>query len=489
MTRSGLRGLRPRTLRGQLTVGLVLVLVAASAVLGVATALFLRSFLINRLDQQLTEAGGRYSSGLERGQGSNDGDADNAVPGQSEGTVGVRLLNGKVTNAAIVTPQGKNRSLNFSAADVAALRALVPGGSPRTHDLKAVGDYRLQAVAGRDGDVQIAGLPLHPITETLARLALVEGALFVVILITGGAVITVVVRRTMRPLGRLTATAVEVSELPLTDAGIELPRTVLPAEPVSEVDQMSVAFTHMLEHVRTALVERDATERRLRRFIADASHELRTPLATIRANAEYALRADAGNATVAEAEALTRITAATERMANLVNDLLLLARLDAGRPLERETVDLTRLVLDAVTDARTAATEHQWRLELPEEIVTVAGDSERLHQVLANLLRNAHNHTPPGTTVTTRLVCSGDSVEVSVSDDGPGIAVEDQPELFDRFTRGDSSRSRAHGSTGLGLAIAQGIATAHGGTLTLDSGAGKGACFRLRLPDDGLPQS
>ena len=238
----------------------------------------------------------------------------------------------------------------------------------------------------------------------------------------------------------------------------------------------------MLEHVRTALQERDVTERRLRRFIADASHELRTPLATIRANAEYALRADAGNATEAEAEALTRITAATERMANLVNDLLLLARLDAGRPLESQPVDLTRLVLDAVTDARTAATDHQWRLELPEEIVTVTGDSERLHQVLANLLRNAHAHTPLGTTVTTRLICHADSVEVSVGDNGPGIPVESQPDLFDRFTRGDSSRSRAHGSTGLGLAIARGIATAHGGTLTLDPDHGAGASFRLHLP-------
>jgi two-component system OmpR family sensor kinase len=489
VTRIRLRRLRPRTLRGQLTVGLVLILVMASAVLGVATAIFLRSFLINRLDQQLTQAGGRFSAGLERGLGANDADADNAVPGQSEGTVGVRLLNGSVTNAAIVTLQGKNRKLHFSAADVAALKALVPGGGPQTHDFEALGDYRLQAVTGRDGDVQIAGLPLHSVTETLARLALVEGALFVVILITGGAATTLVVRRTMRPLGRLTATAVEVSELPLTDAGTELPLTPIPTEPLSEVDQMSVAFAHMLEHVRTALVERDATERRLRRFIADASHELRTPLATIRANAEYALRADAGTATVAEAEALTRITAATERMANLVDDLLLLARLDAGRPLEREPVDLTRLVLDAVTDARTAAIDHQWRLELPEEIVTVTGDAERLHQVLANLLRNAHNHTPPGTTVTTRLVSGRDAVEVSVSDDGPGIPLDDQLELFNRFTRGDTSRSRAHGSTGLGLAIARGLADAHGGSLTLDSAPGSGACFRLRLPDGDLPRN
>jgi two-component system, OmpR family, sensor kinase len=480
-----LRRLRPRTLRGRLTVWLVVILVAGSAVLGVMTALFLRSFLISRLDQQLNQAGGRFSAGLERGESGpagNDHDADNATPGQSVGTVGVRLLRGAVTNAAIVTAQGKNRSLHFDGDDVAALRALVPGGAPRTEDLDAVGDYRLQAVAGRDGDVQITGLPLRPVTDTLARLALVEAAVFLGIVIAGGTATMLIVRRTMRPLERLTATALEISELPLADSDIELPRTIAPQEPVSEVDQMSVAFTHMLERIRSALIERNTTEQRLRRFVADASHELRTPLATISANAEYALRPDTGIDSEGGAAALKRITAASDRMANLVADLLLLARLDAGRPLETEEVDLTRLVLEAVTDARAAGPDHHWRMELPDEIVMVRGDGERLHQVIANLLSNARTHTPTGTTVTTRLASSEDGILVSVADDGPGIPVERRDELFDRFTRGDSSRSRASGSTGLGLAIARGIAGAHGGSLMLGDSDGPGACFQLLLP-------
>ena len=247
------------------------------------------------------------------------------------------------------------------------------------------------------------------------------------------------------------------------------------------MDQVSVAFDHMLEHVRSALAARDATEARLRQFVADASHELRTPLATIRAHAEYAGIAD-GPPSAPVSEALGRIAVATDRMGTLVSDLLLLARLDAGRPLAREPVDLTRLVLDAVSDARAAGPGHRWRLNLPEDVVTVPGDAERLHQVLANLLTNARTHTPPGTTVTTTLTPGPAAVEVTVQDDGPGIPAELLEDLFDRFTRGDASRARAHGSTGLGLAIAHGIAVAHDGTLTVTSAPDRGVAFRLRLP-------
>lgn len=485
---------RPKTLRGRLTLWMVGILLVTFAVLGVTTVLFLRSFLVSRLDEQLAQAGGRYSASLEHGQnnpGGNDGDADNAVPGQSTGTIGVRLVDGQVKQAAIVTPKGKNRAVVFGAGDIAELRELVVGGHPRSLKLDAVGAYRLQAAAGRDGDVQITGLPLHQVSDTLAELVLVEGTLFAVILVAGAVVSAIVVRRTMRPLAHLTQTALEVSELPLADPGIELPRTVLPTEPSSEVDQMAVAFNHMLEHLRRSLADRDATERRLRQFIADASHELRTPLATIRANAEFAARPDAGGSPQARAEALGRISSATERMGKLVADLLLLARLDAGRPLERQQVDLTRLVLDAVSDARTAYPDHHWRLELSGDIVTVTGDGERLYQVLANLLSNAGMHTPPGTTVTAALrwdpaeAAAGESqVEVSVRDDGPGISLAQQAELFDRFSRGDSSRSRSHGSTGLGLAIARGISRAHEGELTVGDSSEGGACFVLRLPID-----
>jgi two-component system OmpR family sensor kinase len=473
-----------RTLRGRLTVGLVGILLLACALLGTATAVFLRSFLLSQLDGQLAAAGGRFSASLEHGTlapGGEDGDADNAVPGQSVGTIGVRLVDGRVTQAAIVADDGTNRSVAFPAADTGALTALVPGGGPISADLVAVGDYRLDAVAGEDGDVQITGLPLHSVNQTLARLAVIEAAVFGGLVVAGGVTTAVVVRRTLRPLERVSATALHVSELPLTDADTALPTSVAPAHPTSEVDQVSVAFDHMLEHVRSALAARDATEARLRQFVADASHELRTPLATIRAHAEYAGIAD-GPPSASVSEALGRIAVATDRMATLVSDLLLLARLDAGRPLAREPVDLTRLVLDAVADVRAAGPGHRWRLNLPEEVVTVPGDADRLHQVLANLLTNARTHTPIGTTVTTTLKPGPTAVEVTVRDDGPGIPADLQEDLFDRFSRGDASRTREHGSTGLGLAIAHGIAAAHDGTLTVTSTSGHGAAFRLRLP-------
>jgi len=466
-----------RTLRGRLTVGLAVILLAACAVLGAATALFLRSFLLGQLDNQLAAAGGRFSASLERGR---DGDGHEVVPGQSVGTIGIRLVGGKVTQAAEVSEDGTNRPLAFTAADTARLAALPPGAHASGADL-SIGDYRLLAVAGRDGDVQVTGLPLHPVNQTLARLAVIEAALFGVLVVAGGTTTAVVVRRTLQPLERVSATALQVSELPLTAADTVLPASIGPADPTSEVDRVSVAFDHMLEHVRSALAARDTTEDRLRRFVADASHELRTPLATIRAHAEYAGIAD-GPPSPPVAEALGRITAATDRMGTLVADLLLLARLDAGRPLAREPVDLTRLVLDAVLDARAAGPGHRWKLHLPEEAVTVTGDGERLHQVVANLLTNARTHTPGGTTVTTTLTAGPAEVEVTVRDDGPGIPPPLQEDLFDRFTRGDASRGRDRGSTGLGLAIAHGIAIAHDGILTVAGPPGDGAAFCLRLP-------
>jgi two-component system OmpR family sensor kinase len=219
---------------------------------------------------------------------------------------------------------------------------------------------------------------------------------------------------------------------------------------------------------------------RVRQFVADASHELRTPLAAIRGYAELTRR---GREKLPPdiAHALRRVESESNRMTELVDDLLLLARLDSGRPLEREKVDLSRLAVDAVGDAHVAGPDHRWLLDVPEDEVCVPGDAARLHQVLANLLANARTHTPPGTKVTTALTVDGDDAVLSVVDDGPGIAPEAQPEVFERFVRGDSSRSRAAGSTGLGLAIVAAVVDAHGGTVELDSRPGHTA-FAVRLP-------
>ncbi|WP_141726275.1 sensor histidine kinase, partial [Actinacidiphila rubida] len=213
---------------------------------------------------------------------------------------------------------------------------------------------------------------------------------------------------------------------------------------------------------------------------ADASHELRTPVATIRGHAELALR-HPEPVPAGVTRALDRIAAESARMSGMVDDLLLLARLDAGRPLARETVDLTRLVLDAVDDARAAGPGHRWNLDLPEEPVAITGDAHRLHQIAANLLANARAHTPAGTRVTVQLRQTPDATELAVVDNGPGIPEALRDTVFERFTRAPQPRS-GHGS-GLGLSIVSAVAAAHGGTAHVTSRPGE-TTFRVVLPAD-----
>jgi two-component system OmpR family sensor kinase len=218
----------------------------------------------------------------------------------------------------------------------------------------------------------------------------------------------------------------------------------------------------------------------VRQFVADASHELRTPLAAIRGYAELSRRS---RAPISEeiAHVLNRVESEAKRMTVLVEDLLLLARLDAGRPLAHDPVDLTMLAVDAVSDAHAAGPRHYWQLDLPEEPVTVIGDGARLHQVLANLLANARTHTPEGTAVTVSVRADHEAAVVHVIDGGPGIPAELQPHIFERFARGDSSRSRAAGSTGLGLSIVHAVVTAHRGHVSVQSVPGQ-TIFTVVLP-------
>jgi two-component system OmpR family sensor kinase len=251
-------------------------------------------------------------------------------------------------------------------------------------------------------------------------------------------------------------------------------------DPHTEVGRVGAALNRMLDHVHGALHARQQSEMRVRQFVADASHELRTPLASIRGYAELTRRGreEQGPDT---RHALARIESEAGRMTLLVEDLLLLARLDAGRPLRFEQTDLVPLVVDTISDARAAGPGHNWRLELPDEPALVSADAARLQQVLVNLLANARTHTPPGTTVTARVQRRGPWLCVDVQDDGQGIPDDLLPHVFERFARGDSARSRSTGSTGLGLAIVQAVATAHGGAVTVDSVPGR-TVFTVHLP-------
>jgi two-component system OmpR family sensor kinase len=251
-------------------------------------------------------------------------------------------------------------------------------------------------------------------------------------------------------------------------------------DPRTEVGRVGSAFNNMLGHIGRALSARQASEAKVRRFVADASHELRTPLASIRGYAELTRR---GGAELPDdvRHSLTRIESEATRMTGLVEDLLLLARLDEGRELEHKPVDLSRIVVDAVSDAHAAGPDHTWDMELPEEPVDVLGDQARLHQVVVNLLANARVHTPAGSTVQVVLEKNDSSVVIRVIDNGPGIPQEQMPALFERFSRGDVSRTRATGSTGLGLAIVSAVVHAHQGTVTVRSEPGRTE-FVVSLP-------
>ncbi|MFF1309815.1 sensor histidine kinase [Streptomyces sp. NPDC058320] len=468
----------PRTLRGQLTVGLVALLALACLAVGIITALALRGFLMGRLDEQLATSGGRFPASLEH-EAEPDSDNRPDTRGQADHTFGARLLAGTVTQAAVVD-NATDRPVHLTSEDRRTLAAVPTDGRGHSIRLSTLRSYRVMAFPGDDQDTLITGLSLHPVEATVHRLEAVETVLFGAALVITGIAGAVWVRISLRPLQRVTARAAEVAGLPLASGEIAMPGPLPDTDPRTEVGQVGSALNHMLGHVEDALTRRQASEERLRHFAADASHELRTPVANIRGHAELALR-HSGPVPTEVRHALERIDGESQRMTRLVDDLLLLARLDAGRPLEHEPVDLTLLILDATDDARAAGPAHRWLLDLPEEPVIVTGDAHRLQQAIGNLLANARTHTPPGSEVTITLDTDQAEASLAVSDNGPGIPEYLQPEVFGRFVRADHARSRSTGSTGLGLAIVHAVTTAHGGTVSLTSRPGR-TTFRLTLP-------
>jgi len=472
-----------RTLRTRLIAGVIVLLTLSCLSIGVATSITLEGFLVSRLDQQLVQAGSRLDVSRERAErpgapDPSDSTGDPGFRGQAVGTLAAQVTGGTVTQALVVDDNAGQVSLSkvaLTPADRAALVRLGTDGPPTTTRLSSLGGYRLRATSSPDGDVHITGLPLQDIDSTVHRLQATELVVFTAALLLTGLAGAGWVTLSLRPLHRVTMTARQVTSLPLGSGEVDLPNRVPDTDPRTEVGQLGDAFNQMLGHVATALEERETSEVRLRRFVADASHELRTPLAGIRSYAELARRSTE-DVPDEVSHALGRVESEAVRMGRLVDDLLLLARLDTGRPLEQEDVDLSRLVIEVTSDARVAGPDHRWSLDLPDHPLVVRGDEHRLHQVVANLLSNARIHTPAGTSVVVRLRADpadqaglqpSRRVLLSVRDDGPGIPAELQAHVFERFVRADDSRSRVKGSTGLGLAIAQAVVKAHGGSLTL----------------------
>lgn len=476
-----------------MVIGIAGLLAAVTLVIGVVSVIALQGFLMNRLDLQLDAATNRSQGAFRPSDdgpgGERDGRGDEpnaqkflALSGQPEGTLGAIIGSGAVFNAAVLDSGG--RPVTLDSAALGALLTVPTDRTPTTVDLgEDLGEYRVVVESGPSADdLLVIGLPLAGVQDTVMRLsALIAGIglLGVTAAVVAGALI---VRAALRPLERVTATATRVSELPLDRGDVALAVRVpdADADPATEVGAVGSALNRMLEHVASALESRQASENKVRTFVADASHELRTPLASIRGYSELTRR---GNHELPDdvVHAMARIESESVRMTSLVEDLLLLARLDEGNKLQFAEIDLGRLLADAVSDAQAAGGDHHWAIEVPDEVVLITADPGRLHQVFANLLSNARTHTPAGTHVTARLRLDGSDTVIEVRDDGPGIDQALQPNVFERFVRGDGSRSRAKGSTGLGLAIVSAVVEAHGGTADVWSEPGD-TVFRITLP-------
>lgn len=464
---------RPWSLRRRLILGVTLLVAAIASTTGVLTVTASHGQMVDRLDQELLSAAERTSLVFSRTDflssrpppRESPPPVTDFLPGQGAGAIGVLVLDGTATTAGYLGPDGGPREL--TAAQIQTIVALSASGRPTTVDLgDGLGSYRVVATDINDGElIVINGLSLRDVeattTSQITNTAAVSIAGLAVAVLLG----SIIVKIAIRPLDRVAQTAVRVSKRPL-ESKVAVPERVAPADtsPDTEVGRVGRALNELLDRVESALIAREASEELLRQFVADASHELRTPLAVIRGYADLASRD-----TVDLRRSLERINAESVRMTALVEDLLLLARLDAGRDLRVERVGVALLLADAVADAHIAGPQHHWQLDLPENEVEIPGDPERLHQVIANLLSNARIHTPPGTTVETGLIDRPDSVTITVSDNGPGIPSDMVDSIFERFSRLDDSRARQTGGSGLGLAIARTIVEAHGGTIDASS--------------------
>jgi len=375
----------------------------------------------------------------------------------------------------------RDQVATLSQEQIDALLAARPDGKVHSVYVADLGSYRVISEVTPAGQ-RVVGVSMRSVQAAVGSLVILELILTVAAVIAAAVVAAAVVRRTLRPLTSLAGTASRVAAMRLDQGEVQLGRLSGPAvDPASEVGRVGLAFNHMLDNVEDALVARHRSEAKVRSFVADASHELRNPLAAIRGYAELMSREkDLPEQT---AVAVGRIDVESRRMSKLVEEMLMLARLDEGTPVTSHPVDIGELVVNAVSDASVAGPDHSWKFDVPDEPLTVMGDDNQLHEVVANLLGNARKHTPAGTHILATAKRDGQRVVLTVADDGPGVPEDLQRHIFERFVRADQARTHDdEGSTGLGLAIVAAVVEAHGGTVQCESvpGATK---FTVSLPE------
>ncbi|WP_028060871.1 sensor histidine kinase [Candidatus Solirubrobacter pratensis] len=460
------------SLRGRLVAGVLALAAAGLIVLAAVTYAEQRSFLLEGVDRQVRSAQAVVDNVLEgkpfdpHGGFGHDGARRGPPPGEgpAPGTYVQRR------------PRAGPWEGRFVGYDAGGTPPDLPSSLPldRIVTVSAGGtSYRVLAHLDPQGDTNVVAVPLHSTNQTLNRLLLVEGLVIAGVLLLLGLFAWIVVRVGLLPLDRMGHTAAAI-------AGGDLSHRVETTDPRSEVGRLGMSLNAMLDRLEEAFEEREASQERLRAFIADASHELRTPLASIRGYAEL-YRMGAARSEQDVRKAMRRIENEGARMGVLVEDLLTLARLDELREAPHAPVDMAKLARDAVDDARATAPDRDIALHV-ERPAEVLGDADQLRQVLANLLRNALVHTPPGTPVEVSVV---PGVRIEVRDHGPGLPTDDSDALFERFWRAEGGRERGKGGAGLGLAIVAGIVSAHGGFVSASNAPGGGASFVVELPQSG----
>lgn len=435
---------------------------------GMAVTSMLRERLISQIDQALVDASHGWAQAPRRAPSQDDPN-----PGRPPSNFYVRDVDPDGRTWTVVNDQNAEPALPADN-DVGPRPTTV-----ESIDGSAV-HWRAVSVHNPNGGLTTVATDLTDVESiihylTLARIIIGAGVLLVL-----GVVGYLVVNRSLRPLAEVERTAAAI-------AGGQLDRRVPERSAHTEVGRLSLALNGMLAQIQQAVAASELSvesarrsEERMRRFITDASHELRTPLTTIRGFAELYRQGAARDVEML----MSRIESESRRMGLLVEDLLLLARLDAARPLDRHRVDLLALATDAVHDARAIAPQRRIRLEVVDGPGTpeVLGDDARLRQVLSNLVTNALQHTPESAEITVRVGTKGDSAVLEVADGGPGLSEQDAQRVFERFYRADSSRTRSSGGTGLGLPIVDSLVRAHGGTVVLTTVPGHGCCFHVELP-------
>ncbi|MEV7013365.1 HAMP domain-containing sensor histidine kinase [Streptosporangium sp. NPDC051022] len=483
---------RPWPLRRRLLVALLGLSAAAVAVFAASGVLLLERSLLSRVDAQLTE----ISVSLRKGPPPTPPPPPVC---RDDVELPVQFHIAFYDPSAVPLHRGPACSADGPAVPAAVISS-VPAGPITVLSRAGTSQWRTLVVGLPDGGRAAVSMSLESNETTVHQMLLIEVVAGTLVLALLGAVALVVVRLGLRPLTRMERTATAIA------AG-ETHRRVADSDPRTEIGRLGRALNVMLERLSEALRQRERSEQRLRRFLADASHELRTPLTSIRGFAEL-YRHGGAERDPAVARILRRIEGEAERMGVLVEDLLLLAHLDRERALDLSEVDLHVIAGDVVHDARARDQERAIELIFGEGPVRVVGDEHRLHQIIANLVGNAVAHTRPRVavrvtvgelaatgppapgvvyagTATATAGTAGTAAFVEVHDDGPGIEAEHLPHVFDRFYRADSARSRDSGGTGLGLAIAAALVEAHDGRIEVRSRAGHGTTFRVVLPLSG----